>query len=176
MQTISISGANGLFSLGNHMSSASRVGSSVTDSKLIKIENISGSLFPIAVGNRIKYDLVIRSDTTTAGRHYTDVTTMKLSCGIARQLDAKSFHPNLSGHAYLKECDYQTFNVNNPSANSKSQLNDVFFDAFGYWVTADPVDSQPNIIRHRITSFVGKNRITTDASYVLKSYSLGFGK
>jgi hypothetical protein len=171
VRTTSISGAGGFFYLGSKTVVRNRFGKTTTRSKLISIDNMSGKMFPVQVGNRFSYDTVTRYDTAAPGYHGSNTYKTKNNCEVTRRFDASSFHSALTGFAYLTRCDFDTTYKGQPSANSRSESNSVFFDALGTWLSADPIDGQRKIIMDGVTSVTGKYRSVMNGSYRLESFS-----
>lgn len=146
--TVSLSAANGLISLGYRtVTTSSFPGmksmkyNSLT--RLLQVTNFSGHVYPVEVGNRFSYEEITETKSTS----YNDESVAKNSCAITRKFEAKSFHPDLTGAAYLAICEVQTMNKKNSSANSKSQSRSIFFEDLGLWSSGDPIAPKERIMQ-----------------------------
>jgi hypothetical protein len=146
--TISLQAANGLISLGYRSASTSysprmKPTKYTSVTRLLQVTNFSGHVYPVEVGNRFAYEEV--SETKSAG--FNDEATAKNACIITKKYEAKNFHFDLTGAAYLAVCEVQTVHRNNSAANSRSQSRSVFFDNLGLWTNADPVSPKERIMQ-----------------------------
>jgi hypothetical protein len=173
VQTVAYSTVNGFIPLGSQTKSQSRYAKTITDSTVIKIDEISGNLFPIAVGNHFAFHIFGHYRTRAEGRVYTGNYSSETSCKVTKKFEANSFHANLRGTAYLVQCSGKTTNNDSPYGSSTVQSNSVYFDALGLSIKADPIDSQPNIIYSSApVATAGKYRSVTKGAYRLTSFSL----
>lgn len=156
--------ANGLIQLG-HKNVISSVASSGT---LLRIENIKGRIFPIEIGNRFSYDLTY-STTGSISDEYTD----KNSCEVRQKVDANSFHPKLIGGAYVLACDKDTVWKKNKFGKSSGQWANVFFEAFGLWLDAEPLSPQRPVASNQVISTHPQAKSQFIYAYKLKSFVLG---
>jgi hypothetical protein len=172
-QNVFVFAANGLITLGSRYTSHSRLGTSKGSSKAVSIGNLSGSIFPMRIGNRFSYQITTQeSGTAVGGSRFAYQTTMSYQCRVVRTLDANRFHSSLTGLAYLVECDDQMTIVQQAqSVSSKSQMRTVFFDDLGYWITADPVAPREQLTEGVTTITVGKYVSTMTGMNILKSVS-----
>lgn len=169
--SIQVYAANGLIQLGSKVTTSNRFGTSNTVSRIVAIENLSGRLFPIAVGNEFHYEVRSHYDSVTSGSRFSDDTTTKHSCKVTKRYDASAFHSELKGAGYLVRCDVETRYQKMKSANSKSEMNTVYFDALGTWISADPIHRHEKVVWNGSISVVGKYKIVNTGSFVLKELS-----
>jgi hypothetical protein len=105
-----------------------------------RIEYLSGSLFPIAVGNQFSYK--VHTTSTTASNRYDGA--MENTCRVTEKRNASAFHPNLSGDAFVIQCETtDSFGKDKPK---KSKNPTVFFAELGYFLAADVLDSNNSIV------------------------------
>jgi len=166
---ISIMGANGLISLAHRYQS----GTFSHVSRVVRIDNLSGQVFPIQVGNRFSYR--VKRITKTSAGHSVDGTT-QISCEITRSFEAKAFHSSLVGAAYIRKCEVHDTCARGMCPVSNYQSNSVFFTSLGLWIEADPVLPRERIIENataRSDKQGGQAFSTvTIGTYTLKSFSL----
>ncbi|MBZ0148896.1 MAG: caspase family protein [Pseudorhodoplanes sp.] len=148
--------ANGLIQLGHkHVLS-----STTSRGTLLRIENMKGRIFPIEIGNRFSYDVTY---SWPPSDEYTD----RNSCEVRRKVDAKSFHSKLTGAAYVLVCDKDTV-WSKSKFKSNGQWTNVFFEAFGLWLDAEPLSPQERTVSNQVIS--PKSRFTYASK--LKSFAL----
>jgi hypothetical protein len=169
--TVSVQAANGLIGLGYRSSSTTtaprmRPMKFTSLSRLLQVTNFSGHVYPVEVGNRFSWEEI--SESNAAGTR--DETITKNSCTITRKFDASSFHPDLTGVAYLSICEVQTLYKKNSAANSRSQSRSVFFEKLGIWGSADPVAPRERIMQGDL--YGSMKEWTYSGSDSLKSFSL----
>jgi len=158
--------ANGLISLGYKGVSRSSVGGTknyTSASKLVRLDSITGSIFPMSIGNRFSYNETFQTTSTGSSDEYTQYS----SCEISKKYDAKSFHPRLTGTAYLADCDYRTVYKKMTAANSKSQSKTLFFEDLGVWISVDRVSPS-----ERLQGGSAIKGWTYRGSDILKSFAL----
>jgi hypothetical protein len=148
-RTTSVTAANGLIGFGsksvsinNHPGGSPITSTSTT--KLLRIDNIEGRIFPIAIGNRFAFDQTFETRSTWSNDEYT----LQTSCEISRKYDAARFHPKLTGVAYFASCSQQAIYKNNPASNSNSQMKTLFFEDLGVWISADSVSPREQIVQN----------------------------
>jgi hypothetical protein len=168
----SIAAGNGFISLSykgtGNMATSFGPMSSLSTSKLLQIDNLVGSIFPIAIGNRFSYRLVYQTTTVTKGRYSSnnsDEHTIDSYCEVAKKYEAKSFHLKLTGSAFLVTCSEQNAYKKNRAANGSGQSKILFFADLGAWIRADPVFPREALVQ---TYFDGNAKEIT----VLKSFML----
>jgi caspase domain-containing protein len=169
--TVSLSAANGLIGLGYKSSSTTtaprmRPMKFTSLSRLLQVTNFSGHVYPVEVGNQFSWEEI--SETNAAGSK--DETITKNSCSITRKFDARSFHSDLTGTAYLSICEVQTLYKKNSAANSRSQSRSMFFEKLGIWASADPIAPKERIMQGDLYGSV--KEWTYSGSDALKSFSL----
>ena len=167
--------ADGLVTLGSRSTSTTRFGTSLTVEKTVRLDNLSGHIFPMQLGNQFSYRLTTQQDTTMLGKHYHYQNEFGNSCSVIRRFDAAAFHPDMSGFAYLVQCKNRTKTV---AANLDGQSQTVFFDGLGYWLSVDPVALREQIVSNGaistgvITPTGMKFTSSTNGTYTLKSFSM----
>lgn len=164
-----LSVANGLFYLVYKMQSSAGGRALTTTSHLARIDNIQGRVFPLAVGNRFSYDSIYqwKSSAMKGGGG----STSENSCEVTKKYEAKVFHVELTGMAYLLVCDSRsTQQDGSPATNSKT--HDVFFESLGVWIRADPVSPQERFVTNNQTTVTGKYTTVTNGTHTLKSFAL----
>ena len=168
-QLTQIWAANGLIELGHkHLSSVTGSQGTTSKNTLFRIENMKGRIFPIEIGNRFSYDLTFSTAGSVSSEH-----TDKNSCEINQKLDAKIFHPNLTGSAYVLVCESDTAYKNivrkkNIVTKWSGQLVRIFFDALGLWLSADPLSTEARIAGNQTITAESRNT----QAYKLKSFLL----
>jgi len=158
----SIDAANGLITLGYKSSRSQKLAAydrqtSVIDTggTLVGLDNLKGRVFPVRVGNRFSYE---ETWQTSSGKD-KDKETRSYVCEVSRQYAASSFHPSLTGVAYLLVCDYQAVYQKNKDANNNGRTGQFFFEKLGIWIEADPISPRERLINEH-------------ADYTLKSFTL----
>ena len=148
-KTNSISAADGLVGLGyksyytNYIPGIKPM-SGVAANLLEHITNLQGVIFPIRVGNRFSYEATYR---TTMPSLPDDEMTQSELCEFSQQYEARSFHPNLTGAAYLETCQNQTSYRHNKAADAITQTRTLFFDQLGFPISVDPQLPSQHIIQ-----------------------------
>jgi len=167
----SLSIGNGLLTLSYKMTSASGKMRSTTTSQLLRIENMRGRVFPVTLGNKFSYDSVHewKSSNNQAGNH-SGGSTYKTSCAVTRKFDAKTFHANLVGDAYLLLCDSVSTEKNGNV--TKSQSRDIFIDMLGVWMRADPASPKEQLISSNEITVTGSYTTVSNGSYILTAFTL----
>jgi hypothetical protein len=168
----SLGAANGFINLGynntGNMTTAAGPMSSRSTSRLLRIENLVGAIFPITVGSRFSYRLVYRTTTVTKGQYpsnNSDEYTLDSYCETSNKYEAKSFHLKLTGSAFLVTCNEQHAYKKNTAANASSQSKTLFFADLGTWIHADPVFPKEALVQ---TYFGGDAKEIN----ILKSFTL----
>ena len=167
-RTALIYAANGLFSLGSRVAVQNRFGTTTVINKLLRLENLRGQLFPVQIGNRFSYD------TTEAitSKDYNDEITQLNSCEVLTRYDARRFHSNLDGPAYLVGCKTEQSYKKNRQGNGQAQSKILFIERLGVWINADPISPREQIILNGAISTVGNTTVTSNGTYLLRSFSL----
>jgi hypothetical protein len=147
-------------------------GTGVGTSTLVRFNKLSGHIFPIEVGNLFSYETTSRSTANFRGHEPYNELIEANQCQVVRKLEARSFHPNLTGNAYLVGCDFQYTYPKIKSANNGGHRNSIFFNELGVWITADPVAPPEQVTFDGKPSKVGKYTSTTTGTYTLKSFSM----
>ncbi len=147
-RTVSISAANGLISLGSKSAVTMRIPRSkptqaLSTVTLIDVSDFAGRAYPVEVGNRFSYNETF--ETRSPG--FSDEYVNRNSCEITKKYQAKSFHPELTGAAYLSICEVQTAYKMTVAASSRFQSRSVFFENLGIWTTADPMFPKERIMQ-----------------------------
>jgi hypothetical protein len=166
-RSASVSAANGLFNLSYKIVFASGRTKHTTTTQLLRIENMSGRLFPVAIGNRFSYDSVYRWTSSAAGG---SESSSKNSCEITRRYDARSFNEKLTGAAYLLTCNSETFEKSKGSSSSQSR--DLFFDSLGVWLRVDPVSPRERLVMNNETVVMRDYTSVSNGTFTLKSFTL----
>jgi len=148
-KTSYVGAANGLVGLGDQGSATSFVPNlgpmrSTYKNILLYIRNLQGSIFPLHIGNRYSYQSGYRY--VSSGQP-DDETTNSSLCEISQRYDAASFHPDLSGNAYLITCQAETSYKRNKLADTISQSRTLFFDELGVPIRVDPQSPPAHIIQ-----------------------------
>lgn len=101
-----------------------------------------------------------------------DNYTTENNCVISREFDAKSFHADLTGRAFLGICE--TFNVwqKNKSNNSTARDKQIFIEQLGYWIRVDPVAPSEHIMRNNDTTTAHDTSVKMSGTWVLKSFNV----
>lgn len=173
LRSASVSAANGLFTLSykavfDTWQSSGRRRKANTTSQLLRIENMTGRIFPLAVGNSFSYRLINRwKSSIVRDSEYVG----EYSCEVTKRYDAASFHAALNGSAYLLVCDGQSTD-GRTKAVTKSQSRDFFFDDLGVWLRVDPVFPKEQIVMNNVTSIHGDYITVSNGIYTLKSFAL----
>lgn len=174
-QTEAISAGDGFLQLGSRSTGSSRFGSSTTTLKIVRLNNLSGHLFPMQLGNRFSYKYINQQNTTMSGKRTSFEYAYSDTCSVIKQYEAKLFHPDLTGVAFLIECANQMSTV---SSTISGPVREVFFEDLGYWISADPIILKEQIISNGAPSIQTikniKPMITSSitGTYTLRSFSL----
>lgn len=161
----SVLAGNGLIQLGLKQVSPNGRRSFTNTSRLLRIENIQGRLFPVEVGNRFSFDEVNNWRTSMG---FNDDFTRTTSCEVSRKYDAGAFHPGLTGAAYLALCRYDTVWKKNKSSNGRSQQKMVFFESMGYWLGVDPMLPREKLADNTDVTTI----LTSTTTYSLRAFTL----
>jgi hypothetical protein len=131
--------ANGFIELGNANTFKSPDMNSQQTVKLVKLENLSGQIYPLKVGGQFSYSAVYEEavDGTANGLKHraTQQRTLRQTCKIAKKQEARDFHPSLSGEAFVADCESRVVYRGQTPWTSKSR--EVFIEALGLWISAD---------------------------------------
>jgi hypothetical protein len=111
-----------------------------------------------------------RTVMTTTSVGYRDQLTTTSICKVSKQYEAYRFHPDLPGSAFLLVCDETMTYAKNPGGNGTTQSKSIFFDALGYWMSADPVAPREELILDGAASRTGQYSSTGRGHYHLKSF------
>lgn len=148
-ETRYLGAANGLISLGYRSSGTTYVTNSkpmsyVSTSTLRRIGSLQGVIFPIRVGNRFSYELMFQTVTSHAP---DDEWTEIEQCEFTQKFDARSFHPDLTGFAYLEVCQDQQKYKRNKAADRIGQSRTLYFEDLGVPIRVDPQSPPQRIIQ-----------------------------
>jgi hypothetical protein len=94
------------------------------------------------------------------------------NCVISREFDAKSFHADLTGRAFLGICE--TFSVwqKDKSKNATARNKMIFFEQLGYWINVDPVAPSEHIMLSNDTTTAVNTSFKMSGTTVLKSFKI----
>ena len=138
-----------------------------TTSQLVRISKLVGHVFPVTLGNRFSYETTSEWKSSTG---YSGGSTSVSSCAVTKKFDARSFHANLSGNAFLLTCDDRSTDKKGTVTNSKSR--DIFIEMLGIWVKADPVAPKEAIVSNNDISVLSGYTTVTNGSYTLTAFTL----
>ena len=137
---------------------------------------MKGRVFPVEIGNRFSYVATYRSHSNEALLgDFTSDSTLTRSCGVTKKYDARSFHPELTGAAYLAECDESSSHTVSSTTtsvdpfSSKSKQATVFFEALGIWIDADRTSPKETFVRRTQLS---NEKKTSSSTSILKTVEL----
>jgi tetratricopeptide (TPR) repeat protein len=148
-KTSSIGIANGLVGLGYQNTGTSYVSNmkpinSTTRNIVEYIKNMQGAIFPMRVGNKFSYEAAFR---VVSSYQAEDEMTLSESCEITQQYEARHFHPDLTGIAYLEDCQDQMSYKRNKAADTIMESRSFFFDQLGISIRVDPQSPPQHIIQ-----------------------------
>ena len=152
--SVSVEAANGLISLGSKRVDRTRGATTNSTSRTLRLDKLSGSVFPVKLGNRFSYQITGNQKAPT----YNLTDTTRFSCEVTKQHEARSFHADLAGQAYLLVCDEQPI----APAGQARQSRTFFFENLGVWIAADPILPAEQVI----------DDATQSGTHVLKSFKL----
>jgi hypothetical protein len=157
---------NGLFDLDTTMSFQID-GRSVLDGKkpvpkLLRIGKMSGKIFPVQINNHFSFTTVFKGTNGEESPTEND-------CVISREFDAKSFHPDLTGKAFLGICE--TFS--DGSSKLTARYKKIYFQELGYWIQVDPVSPSEQLMQTNDTVTAETTTYKANGAFVLKSFTLG---
>jgi hypothetical protein len=112
----SLMAANGLIILSRKFPPKPKAAASTTTFRLLRIDNMRGRIFPVAVGNKFSYDSVFEYQDLGASGNYdfggrweipasSWTEKDRTSCEVIKADHASAFHTKLTGMAYLLQCD-----------------------------------------------------------------------
>jgi Caspase domain len=163
MHTTNVWAGNGLIILASKTEIRNKLTSSGHLGRLMRLENLSGQLFPVRVGNRFSYDLFFDISYSDNKKHTN--RTISMSCNVTKQYDAQTFQMTLIGLAYLAKCS-QTLKDNNQGPE-QNEARPVFFENLGIWLYVDPVNPKEQIQLDPAPRLDGKDtRVWTGAGRV----------
>jgi hypothetical protein len=168
VRSSNVSVANGFFSLSYRTTSTVAQTQSTTTSQTTRLENLKGRLFPVILGNRFSYESEYQWGTSAG---HSGGAATKHSCEVTKRYDARSFHSDLTGDAYLLTCDNQSIEKNGGSLVN-AQSREVFFDVLGIWLKVDPASPREQIVSNNETSVNGQYTTVSNGNYTLKSFAL----
>jgi hypothetical protein len=151
---------NGAISLGYRSASGGKYGSYKSTGKLVRLDKMQGTIFPIAVGNRYSYRATyeVRSPSL-------DEETSEVDCEYVQSFDARRFHAALTGQAILLSCrtraTYKVVRTSNRTSNSK----ELYFTDLGAFMSVDAINP-----KERIVQAYFENQMVQDN--VLKDFAL----
>jgi uncharacterized caspase-like protein len=134
-------------------------------SKLLRLENLQGQLYPLQVGNHFGFTQAMQWRTSMG---FKDDYTYTVSCDVARKYDARTFNAELTGAAYVALCRTTSVWNKTTSSNGTGQFNQVFFESLGYWLSADQLVPQERLVENTETTTI----TATTTRYSLKSFGL----
>lgn len=158
---------NGLVELDTTMSFQNDGRAYGSGGKILRIEAMSGSMFPMKVNNHFSF-----TTTSKSTGNSPDENTAEVNCVISREFDAKSFHPDLTGKAFLGTCETYSVNKVNKSLNLTAKDKKIFIEELGYWVQADPVSPGEHIMKSNETTTAGDQTFKMSGTMALKSFKL----
>lgn len=136
---------DGLISLGSTQVYQSTE-NSIDSRRLLNLSNLRGHVFPVQVGNHFSYEATY--EQTIKSR---EEFTIKQSCDITQQYDARRFHPTLTGAAYVAICNSET--IYKRSRVYKGNMGKftfkggyVFFERLGVWIDVDPTNPMEHLV------------------------------
>jgi hypothetical protein len=131
-RTVSLWVGNGLFRMVGRLDSTPGVPAIYFQTQ---INSLTGSLFPIALGNQFEYRF---SQLTSAKPSYSADLIVDANCRATGKRPASAFYKNLTGDAFVFKCDYQYSQKDQPT--SKTTGARIFFADLGYFLTVDTID------------------------------------
>jgi uncharacterized caspase-like protein len=166
----------------NGLIEVSRKSSGLLNRRLIGINKMTGRVFPVEVGNQFSYAATYRDEVSEMTSHTSETT----SCKVTKKYDGKVFHGNLTGLAYLAECNTNAYVKINfaafpgmPATSGTStearMRSPVFFEALGLWLDVDPTSPKESLTRtSKVTlKAFGKEDISqSTTSATLKAFTL----
>jgi tetratricopeptide (TPR) repeat protein len=167
MKRTGLSIANGLFDLNSTMAFQTDGRHYKSETRLARIEKLSGKMFPLQVNNHFSFVAVFE------GAKPGDESTSETNCVVSREFDAKSFHADLTGKAFLATCESFSMNKATKTNSLTARDKNVFFEELGYWIKADPVAPSERIMNNNNTATVNDMTSKMSTSMILKSFSLG---
>lgn len=167
MRRAGVSIGNGLVELDTTMSFKNDGRGYNSEGKLLRIEAMSGSMFPMKVNNHFSFTTTHRTTGKTS-----EETTAEVNCVISREFDARSFHPDLTGRAFLGVCETYGVNKTNKSMNMTARDKKIFIEQLGYWVQADPVSPSEHVMKSNETTTTADQTFKMSGTMVLKSFKL----
>lgn len=165
LNSMGISAGNGLFDFNYSMSFQTNGRTYRSQIKLLRIERMQGHIFPVEINNQFSFEA-----TYEAGER-REKYTQDNDCKISREFDAKSFHQDLTGSAFLVICDARATYEIDKSKNTTSQFKKIFFPALGYWIDADPVSPRERVVQNGTIVSTDKPVLDITGARILKSFS-----
>jgi hypothetical protein len=141
--------ANGLVSLGYLITTTSYVPtikpiSSTSKNVLVSLTNFQGAVFPLRVGNRFSWQAAYHA---TIPPLPDDELAETEQCEFSQSYEARSFHPDLTGMAYLETCQDQMTYKRNKNLDNIGQSRTLFFGDLGVSIRVDPQSPPAHIIQ-----------------------------
>ena len=141
--------ANGLVSLGYLITTTSYVPtikpiSSTSKNVLESLTDFQGAVFPLRVGNRFSWQAAYH---TVIPPLPDDELTETEQCEFSQSYEARSFHPDLTGMAYLEICQDQMTYKRNKNLDNIGQSRTLFFSDLGISIRVDPQSPAAHIIQ-----------------------------
>ncbi len=167
IQTTAIGAANGLLYLGSSINSVAMGKRFTTTSRLTRIDNLQGKIFPVRVGNTFSYDTY--SEWRSSVKNGSGSNETQSKCEVTKRYDARVFHSDLTGSAFVLACDSKSTDT---SSNTVTDLRnyDVFFESLGVWLKVDPVSPRERIVMNNQTTTSGKYTTVMNGTYTLRSF------
>ncbi|WLB09467.1 hypothetical protein QIH87_47325 [Bradyrhizobium elkanii] len=117
--------------------------------KLIGLDNLRRKMFPVVIGNRYSYRATMQTTSRSKYGSMMDTQTTEYSCEVLSKYEARRFHPDLTGDAYLEACEVRTTYAKNSAANNRNTSKSVFFESLGFSMMADPISPPKRLVMKR---------------------------
>lgn len=110
------------------------------ETKLLRIEKMSGRMFPMQINNHFSFAAAYK----TTGVKGEDEFSWESDCVISQEFEAKSLHPDLTGRAFIGVCEnFRVYKIDK-SLNSTSRGGSTFIEDLGYVINASPIGTKSN--------------------------------
>jgi len=135
----SVYAANGYIILGNYSRRTTYIPGKKPEtaagysSGIEKIDRLTGSIFPVTVGNKFGYRTFWRF--SSGSTH-----TVELQCEVTEKRSAKEFHSELTGEAFLLFCDYESWTNQSDHRRGRTLVPTLFFEELGAFLQVDSTD------------------------------------
>jgi hypothetical protein len=104
---------------------------------------LTGHLFPIAVGNEFAKKVSVRSFPEYSS-NLTPTPAKEIRCRVTEKIAARNFHRDLNGDAYIVVCGDDKI-LRAPKSTDARRSSTVFFEELGVFLSTDAID--PNVFR-----------------------------